>query len=148
MNQLPLKNFLILPRFLWVRALAFLFLFRLVPRTFRRSLIFQVVKLIVAGFFLAVLLPYGSRRLRTCGANLKDSGKVRLCRRQLQDQLTRGSPPGIFRLIASLMIFVMGVTMLKMDRGRLLILDALVSLLKYFIFLSQSHLAYQTPASV
>jgi hypothetical protein len=27
------------------------------------------------------------------------------------------SLPGIFELIAALMIFVMGVTMLKMDRG-------------------------------
>jgi len=139
---------MILPRFLWVRASGFLFLFRLVPRTFRRSFTLQVMKLIIAGFFLVVLLLYGSRRLRTCGASLKDSGKVRLCRRQLQDQLTRGSPPGIFRLIACLMIFVMGVTMLKMDRGRLPILNALVSLLKYLLFLSQSYLAHQTPARV
>ena len=147
-KQLQLEKFLILPSFLWVRALVFLFLFRLVPCTFRCSFIPQVVKLIVACFFLTVLLPYGSRRLWTCGANLKNSGKVRLCRRQLQDQLTRGSHSGNFGLIACLMIFVMGITMLKVDRGRLPILNALVSLLKYLIFLSRSYLPHQTPASI
>ena len=46
------------------------------------------------------------------------------------------------------MILVMGITMLKMDRGKLSILNALVSLLKYLKKLSQSYLAHQTPASV
>ena len=61
----------------------------------------------------------GSPRPPTYGASLKNSGKV--CQTDsflTGEQLLTTWVLGIFELVAALMIFVMGVTMMKMDRGK------------------------------
>jgi len=59
--------------------------------------------------------PFGSQKPPISGQNPRLSGRVKL----LLSNISHPAQPSIatFKLIASLMIFVMGVTMLKMDRG-------------------------------
>ena len=63
--------------------------------------------------------PSGSPRPATSGPSPRSSGKVRQSAARARSVATYSScDPGIFELIASLIIFVMGVSMLKMDRAK------------------------------